>query len=332
MERTPVSFGPGVFLFYGGFMADKVFKTHEELITLLKSRGVDISTSLQKSYAKKVLQREGYYNLINGYNILFLSSKDPDDTYKSGTTMDQIYALYSFDRKLRNIFLKYILQVETNVKSLIAYNFPKKYSHNNYLLYNNFDTTKKGSTKHIPELISDIQRQIATRASDPSISHYLTNYGYIPIWVLNNILTLGTISKFYSLMKQPDKQSVSKVFHISDTELESALFYLSKIRNICAHGNRLYCFRNRTPFIDTDIHANIGIPKTNGEYAYGKRDLFAAMIILKRLLPKNDYNTFIKLINKYIFDLSTKLKILTETDILNSMGFPTDWRTQLQKK
>lgn len=29
MERTPVSFGPGVFLFYGGTMVDKVFKTDD---------------------------------------------------------------------------------------------------------------------------------------------------------------------------------------------------------------------------------------------------------------------------------------------------------------
>ena len=37
-------------------------------------------------------------------------------------------------------------------------------------------------------------------------------YGYLPLWVLNNILTLGTISKFYSLMKQNERQTISKIF------------------------------------------------------------------------------------------------------------------------
>lgn len=313
-------------------MSDKIFKTHDELIALLISRGVDISTPQQRSFAKKVLQHEGYYNLINGYNKLFILSKVPDDTYKPGTTMEEIYSLYSFDRKMRHIFLKYILQVETNVKSLIAYDFPKKYSHNNYLLYNNFDTSQRLASKNIPELISDIQRQISSRSSDPSISHYLSNYGYIPIWVLNNILTLGTVSKFYSLMKQKDRQDISKTFHILDTELESALFYLSKVRNICAHGNRLYCFRSRTPFVNTNLHTHLCIPKVNNEYAYGKRDLFAAMIILKKLLPKNNYNTFIKLVSKNISDLTSNLKVLTEADILTCLGFPPNWRAQLQKQ
>lgn len=56
---------------------DKVFKTHDELISLLVSRGVDISTPEHRSFAKKVLQHEGYYNLINGYNKLFLITKYP---------------------------------------------------------------------------------------------------------------------------------------------------------------------------------------------------------------------------------------------------------------
>ena len=60
-------------------------------------------------------------------------------------------------------------------------------------------------------------------------------YGYLPLWVLNNILTLGTISKFYSLMKQNERQTVSKIFRLSDNELESILTYVSSVRNFRAH-------------------------------------------------------------------------------------------------
>ena len=62
--------GPGSFLFTEVIM-DKVFKTNDELISLLISRGVDISTPEHKSFAKKALQHKGYYNLINGYSKLF---------------------------------------------------------------------------------------------------------------------------------------------------------------------------------------------------------------------------------------------------------------------
>ena len=97
---------------------DKTFKTHDELISLLISRNLDISTPEHKSFAKKVLQHEGYYNLINVYSKLFLASTFPDDQYKTGCTMEEIFALYDFDRKLRNIMFKYILSVETIVNDI----------------------------------------------------------------------------------------------------------------------------------------------------------------------------------------------------------------------
>lgn len=311
-------------------MSEKQFKTYDELLQLLVARGVDASTAQLRNYAKKCFQNEGYYNLINGYKQLFIKPKeshDEEDTYREGTTVNEIYALYDFDRKIRNLFLKNILTIETTVKSLIAYYFSEKYGHENYLLYANFNTEKRDASKNITALFADIQRQISSRYSDPSILHYLKNYGYLPLWVLNNILTLGTVSKFYSLMKQPERQEIAKKFSLNDAELESALFYLSKIRNFCAHGNRLYCFRSKTPIFTSVMHDTLGLQKNDkGEYLSGKRDLFAAVIILKCLLPKTIFKTFVKSIYHELDILQRKLKVLTEEDVLVVMGFPKDWR------
>ena len=240
-------------------MNEKPFKTHEQLIELLSSRGIDFSKPESKSFAKKKLQRIGYYNLINGYSPLFWDNKEKD-VYKKGTTVDEIYYLYLFDKKLREIFLRFILSLETNIKSLIAYYFPKQHPETYYLTYDNFDTARKDANKNITSVIAEIQRQIAGRASDPSIAHYLKKYGYIPLWVLNNILTLGTISKFYSLMQQKERQEISKTFHLSDNELENILTYISSIRNFCAHGNRLYCYRSKRPLIDTTMRLCFFMP------------------------------------------------------------------------
>ena len=150
--------------------------------------------------------------LINGYKDLFLSEKTPEDKYISGTTVGEIYALYNFDRELREIFLRYILHVETNIKNLISYRISECYGHDNFLRYNNFNTDMKDADKLVSSVFADIQRQIASSISDPCVKHYLQNYGYIPMWVLNNILTFGTISKFYSIMKITDRQSISKIF------------------------------------------------------------------------------------------------------------------------
>ncbi|RGJ21333.1 Abi family protein [Coprococcus comes] len=323
--------GPGSFYFTEVIMEEKVFKTLDELVNLLIKRGIKIDNPSDYDYAKRVLEKNGYYNLINGYNKLFLLDapdvNNPDITYRANTTLYEIHALYQFDRVLRNIFFRYILEVEVNVKSLISYYFSEAHGHKNYLIYTNFNTALRNSESKITELIAEIQRQVAGRSSDPSISHYLNAHGYIPLWVLNNILTLGTISKFYSLMLPQERQSVSRNFGMMDNELENALQYISTIRNFCAHGNRLYCFRTKKPLSSTTYHSALNIRQnSNGEYVQGKRDLFAGMIALKRLLSHNDYKRMSKEIYRAIGTLEKKLNVLTIDEILNEMGFPANWR------
>ena len=70
-----------------------------------------------------------------------------DETYLAGTKFDEIYALYLFDRELRNLFIRYILEIENNVKSVLAHVFSDKYGHDNYLRIANFDTSVRPGDK-----------------------------------------------------------------------------------------------------------------------------------------------------------------------------------------
>lgn len=307
-------------------MAEKEFKTHPELIELLQSRDVVIDTPSRRRKAMLILKREGYYGVINGYKKLFLLPGG-DEKYKPGTTLDEIYAIYCFDRAIRNIFLRSLLQVETTIKNQISYIFSEKYGHDNYLLYKNFDTTVKDANIKISKLFSSIQGEIANRSMDPNISHYLKNHGYIPMWVLSKILTFGNMSKFYSLMKQPERQDVSRQYKISDSNMIIFLSYLTSIRNFCAHGNRLYCFSYANkPLPNLAIHGNLSIPLKGSEYVQGKKDLFAAVIILRYLLLNRDFKFFYSELNGAINKLSSKLKTISIDDVLSEMGFPSNWK------
>ena len=51
----------------------KEFKTYDEQIQLLKSRGL---TFVDEDFAKEKLEEENYYSIINGYKDLFLDSND----------------------------------------------------------------------------------------------------------------------------------------------------------------------------------------------------------------------------------------------------------------
>lgn len=86
-------------------MADKSYKSYRQQIDILRSRGMVIGKGSQSSRVMSILERENYYNVINGYKELFLASKATatiDEIYKTGTTFDEIYALYNFDRDSRS--------------------------------------------------------------------------------------------------------------------------------------------------------------------------------------------------------------------------------------
>ena len=72
-----------------------------------------------------MLKRYSYYALISGYKEKF---KNPSTKqYIEGTRFEDIVALYEFDEKLRQIFLKYLLKIEVQVKSYYSFYFCEKY-------------------------------------------------------------------------------------------------------------------------------------------------------------------------------------------------------------
>ena len=96
-----MSFGPGGF-FTEVFMSDKPYKSYRQQVAILRGRGMVIGKGSQGSRVMRILERENYYNVINGYKELFLdtpATATHDESYKHGTTFDEVYALYIFDRE-----------------------------------------------------------------------------------------------------------------------------------------------------------------------------------------------------------------------------------------
>lgn len=317
-------------------MGDKVFKTTRQQMIKLRKRGLQI-----KSRHKKILEKENYYNIINGYKDLFIDDTyiGVDEKYKLGTNFNEIYDLYLFDRELRMYFMRYILEIENNIKSVIAHKFSKEYGHDNYLKVTNFNTsirpTERRKTQaqkvgEVTELISKIQNEISKQLqkNNTMISHSMLEYGYVPLWVLVNTLTLGTINIFYGHMHDRDKNNVAREFNLSINELESLMFVLSIFRNACAHDERLYNLKavKRNMIANFNIHSQLGISVDNsGNPVCGKNDLFAVVIIFKLLLSKNSFNKFLYSIKGEIDMLKKKLVTISIDEVLNSMGFPSNW-------
>lgn len=320
---------------------DKLFSTIEDQIKKLDSRGLNVSDP----GVKDILEMENYYNVINGYKELFIDKTytGPDEKYKEGADFYELYNLYLFDRELKNIFIKYILEIENNIKAVISHDFSKKYGHDNYLKISNFDITVKPWEKRktaaqkigdVSELIANIQRDISRQLSknNAMISHNMLTYGYVPLWVLVNSLTLGTMSVFYSYLKQKDQNDVGRKFNLRPDEMTKILFVLTIYRNACAHDERFYnlkALKNDTKpnMIKTNsIHHKLNTPKDKSNNPIsGKNDLFAIVIICKLILKKGSFDKFVDSVKIEIDKLSGSLSTIGINDVLNEMGFPPNW-------
>ncbi len=130
----------------------KQYKSPNELVEYLILKGVSV---FNKEDALDKIKEYSYYSVINSYKDVFKTS---DKNYKKNVSFDEIYFLYEFDKNIRSIFLKYILEIETIIKSLLAETISEKYGIENYLIVDNFDNSVNSSI--IVESIEKIKEEI----------------------------------------------------------------------------------------------------------------------------------------------------------------------------
>lgn len=86
----------------------KEYKSNEELINYLLSKGVVISN---KKDALEKVERYTYYSIVNTYKNIF---KDKNGNYIENVSFDDIYALFEFDKNLKNDIKENLLKKINN--------------------------------------------------------------------------------------------------------------------------------------------------------------------------------------------------------------------------
>ncbi|HIS38383.1 MAG TPA: Abi family protein [Candidatus Onthousia faecavium] len=304
-------------------MIDKKFKNLEEQIEILKYKGMTIT---DEEYAKKILLRENYF-FLSGYRYPLMRSMT-DKHFLPGVTFEELYSLFLFDREIRNIFFKNLLIIENNLKSIFSYQLSKKYGYKEktYLKSRNF-TKDKNKQKQVNDLIKKMKRQIRINGSQHSATaHYMSNYGYIPLWILVKVLSFGIVGELFSIMKYDDQISICKMYNISLEDFSTYLPILSNYRNLCAHEDILYENKTQKHIKGTFYHQILNIKKSDeGEYVKGINDLFALVIIMKRMLSYDEFKNMSLELDKKIENLSYNLHSIKIENILDRMGFPSNY-------
>lgn len=303
-------------------MRKKEFKTLEQQIEVLREKGLVIN-DIDK--AEELLLRENYF-FINGYRHIFFKS-NKDKTFIVGTTFEELYAVFQFDRNFRNIIFKNLLIVENNLKSILSYSLSKKYGikEKDYLKPSNFSQDIK-MVRQVNDVLNKIKRQIRLNGRQHSATlHYLSNYGYVPLWILVKLLSFGMINELYSILKPEDKLTIAKYYNLDVETLGTYIGLLSNYRNLCAHEDIVYDHRTQKQIPDTKYHRELDIPIMNDEYIYGKNDIFTVVIMLKSMLDKEKFTDFVNEVNYELCLLDGRVDIIPQSKILDRMGFPENW-------
>ena len=305
-------------------MGSKTFKNLDEQIELLKQKGLVVDDA---DYAKEVLLRENYFFLM-GYRHVFLKD-DGSRKFITGTNFRELYGLFCFDRQLRNILFKNILIVENNLKSILSYVMSKNhgFKEQNYLNAENF-VQDKTRNRQINDLLRKMKRQISVNSKQhQATSHYIRNYGYIPLWVVVKVLSFGIVGELYSVLQKEDQEEIANIYKIPVSALINYLPVLANYRNLCAHED--LCFNNRMSrkISNTKYHDILNIPKDDfDEYIYGLNDLLAIIIVLKQILKEEDFILMINEISYELDILDGKLETIEIDKILDVMGLPLNYK------
>lgn len=333
----------------------KPFKTYNQQLKILRSRNISIDIGNEGSKVKRILSRENYYSIINGYKSIFIdkiqTKASGEDYFISGTTFFHIYEVYCFDRALRGILLAALLQAEKGLKTKVSYRFSEKYQQPfSHLNINNFSKTDMQLvTKLISKLSSTTQNNTNAKTKDGEFYHYLTKHQDLPLWVLSNRMTFGEILFFFTALHPTLKETILKDF-IDDFKYEyneqidcplssllpifdNMLHALVSFRNICAHEDRLYNHvvkkskrtngKSKTTIISIDgtILNKSGFINAN---------LLGVITILKFFITSKAYSRLIKDVVASITMLSKSIPPHALNTVTREMGLSSNWRQQLK--
>ena len=202
---------------------------------------------------KRILVRAGYFNIVNGYKAPFISGQDAKGkhSYISGTSISQLQSVKFFDDQLRSFLLKYIVQVEEETRTLTGYKFDEC---NNNGLISWYDTNAYNPNKSLQEKMGVISKAYSelSRSKLDYVKFYMDNHKQIPTWIMIKVVNFSTFIDIINVSKMDISHALCHLYDLEDQNsrpnvklLIGALHWMRKIRNACAHNERIYCLTRK---------------------------------------------------------------------------------------
>lgn len=280
---------------------DKDFLTYNQQMRKLRdSKNINCHDSKHK----QILVRAGYFNIINGYKNPFICGTDKNGAhvYLPNTSIEQLYEVKKFDDSLRLFLLKYITKVEEEVRTLTGYKFDQCNDNGKITWY---DTNAYSPAKPLQEkmrAISSAYSELSKSQLD-YVKFYMKNHSQIPTWIMIKVVNFSTFIYVLECSKKNVTHSLCELYDILDQNklpniklLIGSLHWLRKVRNSCAHNERVYCIHQSS---DSDRQNTGRIMENyiNAMRPSYSRDtdkrIFDLLVYFKYYLPDNEYAAMI---------------------------------------
>lgn len=302
--------------------------TIDQQINLLERRGLIITNH---NRAVRHLSNISYYRLsayMLPYRVLDASGNYLDQ-FVFGTTWDDVYNLYKFDRKLRLLVFDAIERIEIALRTQVIYQLSHKYGphwQDNRSLFKGPHKNKKTGKAY--DVFQDIQKhindQLTANQKATFIEHYINTYNNPPTppsWMSVELLYFSELSKIcQNLNFRKDRTDIANFFGVkNDAIFCSWLHTLNYIRNICAHHSRLWnILVDITPMKYFNKDANkIWLSNDEVQTVQSSKLHYTLCIILYLLQTVNPKTKF----RQHFKDLLVKYPNVN----VGYMGFPVGW-------
>lgn len=286
----------------------KLALTFDQQADQLIGRGMSGDHSLMVARLASV----NYYRLT----AYWLPFRNPDDTFKAGTTFDDVWNRYVFDRRLRLLVMDAIERIEIAVRTQLAYHHA--HVHGAFAYADDPTSLPKLDARDRAKFLDRVRDEMK-RSREPFVKHFRNKYrddhADLPVWMCTEVMTFGTILSFFRGSSHGVKRNVATLFKMPWQVFDSWLHTLSAVRNICAHHGRLW---NRELGVKPVIPRLPKYPDWHSPVEIENNRAFAVLTVCRHCLrcvaPQSGWHHRVHL----LFD---EFPNIPKT----SMGFPKDW-------
>ncbi|MCL2465822.1 MAG: Abi family protein [Micrococcales bacterium] len=311
----------------------KPYLTYDQQVDLLVSRGMVVA---DREAATDALRRIGYYRL-SAYTYVFRPpAQDGEqsrrsDEFVEGATFAHALGLHDFDDRLRSVLPAGLQQLEVALRTRVGHELGRRDSLA-HLDPTHLDQKRCEAPAERPRVPGDnayddwrrrFDDQVSDAKTEDFVKHHWLHYdGKMPVWVAVEVMTFGTLTRLYGLLRTTEANAVARSYSVDYRDLLSGwLRSLTPLRNHCAHNARIW--NRATPYPAKKGSRSTLPPDLVHLVEVDNLRIYHRAAITAHLLRAIDRRTRWP---QHFVEVMKKFPDSPQVTVEQDMGFSTNWR------